>query len=207
MPSIQKFPFHRLLFWKLIKNFAVYKKFGETAGIERMQRKPEDKSRDVYSYLMDARDPETGEGFSEPEIISESSLLILAGEQLKCILQGKDKKADIASRLRYNSHNLCRHDLLPLAQPRRDGESQGRSPLHVRRHRRDPSGQQARLMPLPSRLHRRSASHVASCRQPPPSRRPPRRHHDRRRPFPRRRRHRHPDLCSPSQRRIHLRPL
>lgn len=36
--------------------------------------------KDLFHYLLDARDPQTGEGYSMSELWSESNLLIAAGE-------------------------------------------------------------------------------------------------------------------------------
>jgi cytochrome P450 len=39
----------------------------------------EKKVKDIYGKMLDVRDPETGQGFSAPELLSESMLLIVAG--------------------------------------------------------------------------------------------------------------------------------
>lgn len=35
---------------------------------------------DIFASLLEAKDPKTGEGFSLPELVSESSLLLVAGK-------------------------------------------------------------------------------------------------------------------------------
>ena len=41
---------------------------------------PKDYKRDLFSFVLGAKDPETGEGFSVPELWSESKFLIVAGK-------------------------------------------------------------------------------------------------------------------------------
>ena len=38
---------------------------------------------DLFSFLVDAKDPETGEGFTESELWAESRFLLIAGEQIR----------------------------------------------------------------------------------------------------------------------------
>lgn len=38
---------------------------------------------DLFSFLVEAKDPETGEGFTESELWAESRFLLIAGEQLE----------------------------------------------------------------------------------------------------------------------------
>lgn len=37
---------------------------------------------DLFSFLVEAKDPETGEGFTESELRAESRFLLIAGEQI-----------------------------------------------------------------------------------------------------------------------------
>ena len=43
----------------------------------------ESSQRDLFSFMADAKDPETGQGFSEQELWSESRVIVLAGEQAR----------------------------------------------------------------------------------------------------------------------------
>ena len=38
---------------------------------------------DLFSFLVDAKDPETGEGFTESELWAESRFLLIAGERIR----------------------------------------------------------------------------------------------------------------------------
>ena len=48
---------------------------------DRIKRNTDVKRRDFYSYLLDAKDPETGLSFSHAELASEAGVLLVAGQQ------------------------------------------------------------------------------------------------------------------------------
>ena len=79
MPSLLKLRLHGILFRKLINGLETYKAYSRKQALERLTKKMGTNDRDIFSYLLEARDPETGEGFTESELTSESSLLIIAG--------------------------------------------------------------------------------------------------------------------------------
>lgn len=58
-----------------------YLQNGAISTTERLESPPEvsDKRKDILSYLISARDPETGEGINKNEIIGEACILHLAG--------------------------------------------------------------------------------------------------------------------------------
>ena len=84
MPSLLKLRLDGILFRKLIKGIRRYQAFSKAQLDERIRRASSDKKIDMFSSLLEAIDPETGEGFTTAELVSESSLLIIAGES--CIL-------------------------------------------------------------------------------------------------------------------------
>lgn len=53
--------------------------YARAAVAKRMSSEHKSADKDFISYLMDAKDPTTGEGFSLPQVWAESSLLIAAG--------------------------------------------------------------------------------------------------------------------------------
>jgi cytochrome P450 len=51
----------------------------ERVKIDAMPKKPDSVSHDMFHHLLRAKDPETGAGFSMPELGAESMLLMIAG--------------------------------------------------------------------------------------------------------------------------------
>ena len=58
-----------------------YVEFSKEMATERMNMNS--KRQDLFSYILSAKDPETGNGFSMDEIWGESTLLIVAGDLKK----------------------------------------------------------------------------------------------------------------------------
>lgn len=56
-----------------------YEEFSRKQASERIANADKVTTKDVFYFLQKGRDPETGEIFTLPELISESSLLILGG--------------------------------------------------------------------------------------------------------------------------------
>jgi len=79
MPNLVKLQIDKILFRKLTQGTRDYEKFSKVQATEREKLGLDVKTRDVFSLLLEAKDPLTGEGFTIPELISESSLLIVAG--------------------------------------------------------------------------------------------------------------------------------
>ncbi|KAK5995578.1 Cytochrome P450 monooxygenase AKT7 [Cladobotryum mycophilum] len=79
MPIVDKLKFDRLLFPKLAAGRSRYMAYSKGQLTERTKLGEETDRRDFFYYLLKARDPETGEGFSTPELWGESNLLIIAG--------------------------------------------------------------------------------------------------------------------------------
>lgn len=54
-------------------------KFSKARALERTKQGEDGDRKDFFHYLLNARDPETGQGFSTTELWAESNLLIIAG--------------------------------------------------------------------------------------------------------------------------------
>lgn len=80
MPTLLKFRLNEILFRRLDRGMKRFKEYGQAQSDERLKRDGEVKTRDFYSYLLRARDPETGNGFSRNELAREADLLIVAGK-------------------------------------------------------------------------------------------------------------------------------
>ena len=53
--------------------------FSKAQALQRMKQGEDGDRKDFFSYLLHAKDPETGQGFTMPELWAESNLLIIAG--------------------------------------------------------------------------------------------------------------------------------
>ena len=53
--------------------------FSKSLAVERTKQGEDGDRKDFFHYLLNAKDPETGLGFSTPELWAESNLLIIAG--------------------------------------------------------------------------------------------------------------------------------
>ena len=53
--------------------------FSKAQALQRTQQGEDGDGKDFFHYLLHAKDPETGEGFTMPELWAESNLLIIAG--------------------------------------------------------------------------------------------------------------------------------
>ncbi|POR36963.1 Isotrichodermin C-15 hydroxylase [Tolypocladium paradoxum] len=79
MPIVDRLKIDRFLFPKLAAGRARYMAYSKGQLTERTKLGEETDRRDFFYYLLKARDPETGQGFSTPELWGESNLLIIAG--------------------------------------------------------------------------------------------------------------------------------
>lgn len=77
MPPIANWKLDNILFRELTKKRAEYAKY--CMGLAAQRTKSITDHKDFFHYLLNAKDPETGEGFSMPEIWAESALLVVAG--------------------------------------------------------------------------------------------------------------------------------
>ncbi|PHH75925.1 hypothetical protein CDD82_4216 [Ophiocordyceps australis] len=79
MPIVNRLKIDKFLFPKLAAKRARYMAYSKAQLTERTRLGDESDRRDFFYYLLKARDPETGQGFSTPELWGESNLLIIAG--------------------------------------------------------------------------------------------------------------------------------
>ncbi|KAK4238798.1 cytochrome P450-like protein [Achaetomium macrosporum] len=79
MPIINKLSLDKILFHRIAAGRAKYMAYSRQQLTERTALGDETDRRDFFYHLLKARDPETGEGFSTPELWGESNLLIIAG--------------------------------------------------------------------------------------------------------------------------------
>lgn len=79
MPILNTLSLDRLLFPNIAAGRARYMAYSRAQLTERTNLGDETDRRDFFYHLLKARDPETGQGFSVPELWGESNLLIIAG--------------------------------------------------------------------------------------------------------------------------------
>lgn len=75
MPIVDKLGIDKYLFPALAAKRARYMAYSKSQLTERTKLGEETDRRDFFYYLLKARDPETGQGFSTPELWGESNLL------------------------------------------------------------------------------------------------------------------------------------
>ncbi|KAI4169983.1 MAG: hypothetical protein LQ343_005293 [Gyalolechia ehrenbergii] len=79
MPMLLKLKLDTLMFRSLVEGTHKYKEFSQKQFEERMTQGTHCQTRDILATLVEAKDPDTGEALTRSELISESSLLIIAG--------------------------------------------------------------------------------------------------------------------------------
>lgn len=79
MPLVGKIGLDKVLFRRIAAGRAKYMAYSKAQLTERTKLGDETDRRDFFYYLLKARDPETGQGFTTPELWGESNLLIIAG--------------------------------------------------------------------------------------------------------------------------------
>ena len=79
MPWLLKLQVNKLLFRDLDRSMNDFKTYCKVQTSERVKRNADVKVQDFYTYLLEAKDPETGLGLSHGELTSEASLLMVAG--------------------------------------------------------------------------------------------------------------------------------
>lgn len=75
MPIVDRLKLDKILFPNLAAGRARYMAYSKGQLTERTKLGEETDRRDFFYYLLKARDPETGLGFSTPELWGESNLL------------------------------------------------------------------------------------------------------------------------------------
>ncbi|KAM7190175.1 Isotrichodermin C-15 hydroxylase [Rhypophila sp. PSN 637] len=79
MPIVNKLSLDKILFRKIAAGRARYMAYSRAQLTDRTALGDETDRRDFFYHLLKARDPETGQGFTTPELWGESNLLIIAG--------------------------------------------------------------------------------------------------------------------------------
>jgi cytochrome P450 len=78
-PIIKKLGLNKVLFSKIYNMRMQYMAYSKSQAAERQKIGLDTDRKDFFYYLLNARDPETGQGFTAPELWGESNLLIIAG--------------------------------------------------------------------------------------------------------------------------------
>ncbi|PQE23749.1 Isotrichodermin C-15 hydroxylase protein [Rutstroemia sp. NJR-2017a BBW] len=78
-PLIKTTGLSKLLFSKIYAQRMKYMAYSKAQALERTKIGLETDRKDFFYYLLNARDAETGQGFTTPELWGESNLLIIAG--------------------------------------------------------------------------------------------------------------------------------
>ncbi|KAF7196953.1 Cytochrome P450 monooxygenase [Pseudocercospora fuligena] len=76
---IHEWHLDKFLFRKIAAGRARYMQYSKGQAAERMKMGLDVDRKDFFDYLLKAKDPETGNGFTTPELWGESNLLIIAG--------------------------------------------------------------------------------------------------------------------------------
>ena len=80
-PKLRHLHLDKLFMWKLLKMRSKYLELMGRLVKERLSAE-KDSQNDMFAHLVDAKDPETGRGFSYEELWAESRFLLIAGEYL-----------------------------------------------------------------------------------------------------------------------------
>lgn len=75
MPIVGKLGLDKVLFSKIAAGRAKYMVYSKAQLSERTKLGEDSDRRDFFHHLLKARDPETGQGFTTPELWGESNLL------------------------------------------------------------------------------------------------------------------------------------
>lgn len=80
-PGIARFKIEKLLYPHGAMMFEKYRELMANVVAARLQRNMNDQN-DLFSFIINAKDPATGKGLDEKEIWAEARFLIVAGEKL-----------------------------------------------------------------------------------------------------------------------------
>lgn len=115
MPILNTLSLDRLLFPNIAAGRARYMAYSRAQLTERTRLGDETDRRDFFYHLLKARDPETGLGFSTPELWGESNLLIIAGSDttstalaatLFYLVRSPDALARVAAEIRARFNDV-----------------------------------------------------------------------------------------------------
>ncbi|KAI7260765.1 hypothetical protein D0864_09706 [Hortaea werneckii] len=76
---IHEYHLDKILFRKIASGRARYMQYSKAQAAERTKMGMDAERKDFFYHLLNAKDPETGNGFSTAELWGESNLLIIAG--------------------------------------------------------------------------------------------------------------------------------
>ena len=85
MPSLKRLGLDRVLFPRIRADRQRFMAYSKERLAERMVVGTDTDRRDFFYYLLDAKDPETGEGFSTTELWGESNVLLIAGKHIEFV--------------------------------------------------------------------------------------------------------------------------
>ncbi|KAF2018040.1 benzoate 4-monooxygenase cytochrome-like protein P450 [Aaosphaeria arxii CBS 175.79] len=77
--TIHNWHLDKILFRKIAAQRGQYMQYSKSQAMERTKMGLDVDRKDFFYYLLNAKDPETGKGFSMDELWGESNLLIIAG--------------------------------------------------------------------------------------------------------------------------------
>ena len=80
MPGLLKLHLDKVLFRSLVEGTRQYEAFSKAQFDARMKQGEAYETRDIFASLLEAKTADTGESFTQSELVSESSLLIVAGK-------------------------------------------------------------------------------------------------------------------------------
>lgn len=80
VPALLKLNLDRICFPSLTRGVADFFRLSEAQSSWRANVDPASlPHRDLFAALLDARDPDTGKGYSQPDLVAEAGILIVAG--------------------------------------------------------------------------------------------------------------------------------
>ncbi|MCJ1266174.1 hypothetical protein MMC22_006056 [Lobaria immixta] len=97
LPMIHELHLDKILFPKIAAGRDRYMAFSRSQAAERMKTGLDTDRKDFFHYLLHAKDPDTGKGFTTSELRGESNLLIIAGSDTT--------STALASTFFYLTHN------------------------------------------------------------------------------------------------------
>jgi cytochrome P450 len=103
--TIHNWHLDKILFHKIAIKRAQYMAYSKSQAMQRTKLGADTDRRDFFYHLLNAKDPETGAGFTPDELWGESNLFIIAGSDTT--------STAMAATIFYLSHNL---DALTRAQ-------------------------------------------------------------------------------------------
>ena len=78
IPYVKEWGIANLIMWKKLKDVIRFRDATKEIAVSRINMKQEG-LHDAFQNLLNAKDPETDEGLSLPEILVESAVLVVAG--------------------------------------------------------------------------------------------------------------------------------